>query len=480
MQTGAKSKRALVVAGIALAAVVALATALLRQHRFEPGADLVAARASPAGTTDAEPSAARLDTPLSERRETAPAASRSLDLVRVRVLESDGSPAAGLRVFLSTPAEEGASAEPASGLGYFVGVPWEDDEIAEWQLAPRGFASGLTSSDGLVELEIPEEQHADPFEVGVKAPPFTIPARRFEALPEDWVEIVLPACGGIEVLLSDASDGQTPSWRGVDLLDEDGFQVDGLEVKRGKAVFRHVPLGRRWSIEARDGNGPCASASNFEGPSTRGEIRTIALVVQPFPIVRGRVVDETGRSLASSGLVVEFSPSADRFPSDKSRIVPSTVTDEAGRFELALPPRLDETGLEFAVDSRGLGDSVPSPRRARLRLPEPLERGRVLELGTIVMQPEPLALAGRVLDSEGNAASSARLRVMLRHPSGRMEELARGLRVDEDGRFELRRATPSGARLVVIASAADGSEARARDVRPGEDELALELAPAAR
>ncbi len=103
--------------------------------------------------------------------------------------------------------------------------------------------------------------------------------------------------------------------------------------------------------------------------------------------------------------------------------------------------------------------------------------GQHFQVGDVVFEPLPIAVAGRVLDGEDRPVSGMGLRVFEQSRSGRLQSLAEGVQTRLDGRFEVRaRVTDQAAALVVHARSPGLGSLSAGRIALGREDLVLRFA----
>jgi RNA polymerase sigma-70 factor (ECF subfamily) len=174
------------------------------------------------------------------------------------------------------------------------------------------------------------------------------------------------------------------------------------------------------------------------------ETSTIQVLLEPTPVLTGRVAAADGRAIA--GALVSASAGG-----ACQGLYTSTAAGADGRYELPAPPSCD---LVLAVEAEGFAASPPRSSAAA-------SGGRRLDL---VLQPEAL-LRGQIRGGDGAPVAGARVSARVGLPGRpaaapgqrRVPEHHRTVTSDPAGRFELR-GLPAG-QLWLAAQSDDGAAA---------------------
>ncbi|TAH35954.1 MAG: hypothetical protein EYC70_11945 [Planctomycetota bacterium] len=416
-------KRWLASLGLLLAALAALWW-LQRDARPEPASTTAAetsSRRAPESATTVEAAAARQDA-ASAAADTAgaPAAAAATpaqapdtnDKLRVLVQQADGTPAPGVRVELSATVVGMTNAENhlghgVSGADGIAGVPFNRRELEEGRTQAAAFGVRFEYD---VQAIIPA---LDPVLVHLGA---DLPA-------EQPVVLSLPATGSVvaRVLRHDGTPAQDdPSvvlyWRHPSLPEDAGFPNENSlrqNTRAGVAEFRHVGLGLQLELYAV---APVASGSRLTGipgPAAPGQALEYTLQLGPeWPWLTGRVVDGSGAPYSGAPVTASFRISG--WDNWSGHPLP---LDADGRFRLQLGGRLIE-GRRRTLHLRTAHDRYNEPPPAQVLgavvdLTREFAPGQEHALGDVRLQPEPILVAGTVLDEHGAPVPSAWVEVRL-------------------------------------------------------------------
>jgi hypothetical protein len=233
-------------------------------------------------------------------------------------------------------------------------------------------------------------------------------------------------------------------------------------VEGGAAHFPWVELHRDWELSAWRPRGAEPTRLRARGPARSGERVTLELVLgSDHPVVSYRVLRSDGAPLVATEVELARSLFG-------SRATASVTTDSAGRFTLDARSMFLESG-DFTVTWRP-PDGAPQMARGSLP-PDPKDGWN--DGGDLLLSPEPLLCAGRVVDARGAAVAGAE--VIAGQDHGWLGSTTVRDRSDADGRFELRGLWI--ARTFPVHAVAAGARSDALEARQGADDLELVLAP---
>lgn len=288
--------------------------------------------------------------------------------------------------------------------------------------------------------------------------------------PQTTVRLTIPAGGTIVVTATDADGG--PFDHSVWLVDENGKLFDQApEVHGAEHVFRNVPCGRQWRVEASDGGMLVGAPDNvvrrFDGPRTGDEVVAVAMQV-PVRVWRLqlRLVRSDGRRLAM-GQVHGRCPVLD---------IDDICWTVDGRGEVR--------GLEFRGAAR-IDDLAPLELRVESPFCRPRTvvlaraiRGGTTDLGEIVVEPpaDETLLARVELRHAGKTLTDVGSVGLFREGAERPEPLP-ALVHSVDGVWELRGSPPQG-RMLLSCQYPHFVEPPLVSLRVGEHRV-VELQPAA-
>lgn len=310
----------------------------------------------------------------------------------------------------------------------------------------------------------------------VTAVPIAIELDPGLALPAQ-VTLRAPACGSLRVKVVDAKGA--PIARGhahAGAIDPTTGRCGALgtwrEIRDGEARFDAVALGLEVQVQVGAETGPHTNAT-IAGPAKPGE-EIVATVATPAQRADGRTPhDITGRLLAPDGtpmarcgvhLVV------DRNVSGSHPVRASAGTDDAGAFTVtALGPF--DAGNEILIAVMAPGNQAGRPvDHFAVR---PLQHARAgTELGDVRTARAPLLVAGRVLDTFGNAVR-ARIEVQRDgHPDTDDPSLPGTTgATDQAGRFALHASFATSKPLHVRCRTELGTEQFVQTVAPGRSDV---------
>jgi hypothetical protein len=370
------------------------------------------------------------------------------DALRVRVVDASGEPLDGVPTFLVTQDASGRRDEErhhqttdTQGRARFA------------DLRARIVAAPLLWSLG---HDLPAEE-----------PPSRVLDRA--ALATDELVAVLPPAGRIEVRVRELDGSPAPRGSEVRLRlaehDEQDWKRTAVD---GVARFPWVEPGHAWELAAWRPQGAAPARATVHGPALAGETVQVELVLgSDHPVVSFRAVDRAGLPLAIASL--DLAHKQDFWFTMRTQL----ETDAAGRFL-----------VDAANSPKGSPSILVSHRRAdgsllqgRATLPDAPAIGWN-DGGDVVLDPEPLLCAGRVVDTTGRAVADAQVvagsdQQGFRH-FGNDEMQARG-RSGPDGRFELRGLWES--EDFDLGAEKGGERSEKIRARQGDEGLVLALEP---
>lgn len=290
-----------------------------------------------------------------------------------------------------------------------------------------------------------------------------------ELQPQTSVRLTIPAGGTIVVTATDADGG--PFGGTVWLLDEDGELFDqNPEVRDAEYVFRGVPRGRRWRIEASDRGmlvgAPDNAVARVVGPASNEEVVAVALqvAVRSWEL-RFRLVRSDGRPVEDATILARHPALGDREFSG--------TCDQFGKVR-----GLELRGNAAVADLAPLELHIESPfcRQGAVVVDRPI-RGGTTDLGDVVVDPptgETLLASVEVRAAGKNVTGHAVVEVYLENdPARPLPTLSRLV----DGVIELRGVPPSR-RMQLSCRVPGFLEPTLPPLRVGEHRV-VELQPAA-
>jgi hypothetical protein len=237
----------------------------------------------------------------------------------------------------------------------------------------------------------------------------------------------------VEVRAEDGALAREPVLVAIDLAEPPAFEQEGGVVSMiadgGRASFEQLGPGLAVLVRAQRSLG-----SRPGWPSEPVLVRTasspdasVAVVLAPPP--RGKEI--TGRVLDGDGPLASRDVDLRARWSHENELY-HCATDPDGRLNLAMLAFHARPGAELELRVPGARPELV----ARLRLPEEGPDG-VTSLGDVRLRPDPVLLAGRVVDREGAPVANARVAVYAGREVDRPAYVDSG-RSDVDGWFEVR------------------------------------------
>lgn len=332
------------------------------------------------------------------------------------VVTADGAPAIGVLVAFGLRRfgrfeprlNERATEAPAGAVRIDgLDLAWDDAEQGEWGVA-------VPLLDDAVFAPI------DP-----RSPPSEAVVLRLRSLAQLEVHLVdaagkpVAARGAIECFAVSGGFAD-PDRRCWTLIADGEGRVEGLSP--GVQVVLQVSAeGLRTPFE-----------SLVQLPSAGAPPVRLEVAVEPaLRAIRGRLITPEGVALSHWRILAVLSTA-------RRTTGWSEETDGAGAFELPFTEvARDWSGATVTIHERPHGSGI-----ARAELPADAAPGEV-DLGDLVLQPQPLFVAGRVVDSQGRPVVGARVSVRLGRELAEAESERvdpwewPSLAVDEQGRFEM-------------------------------------------
>ncbi len=280
-----------------------------------------------------------------------------------------------------------------------------------------------------------------------------------DALPDDVVRLVVGPTGSCEVAVEDASGQPVGGPIDARLRFADGNAPGALAgraqcaetlVSRTGAtvVFEHVALGHALAVTVtREGSDACLEARGL-GPSRPGErVRLCVRAGVESAILRGRLLDAQGTPAGDRAVRARLEAVGGDQSFEGSW---SLRTASDGRFCVDSAP-LPEAANGIVLAVCGLSAHGAELAIARRPLPRELPVGSY-DLGDFTLIDTPVAVAGIVVDGEGNRIAGATVTPSIPAPTTEAGQRTPWLkcwlppaRSDRSGRFEIRGETASDA-----------------------------------
>ncbi|MCU0862778.1 MAG: sigma-70 family RNA polymerase sigma factor [Planctomycetes bacterium] len=392
-------------------------------------------------------------------RSAAPEVVHELQLQRdrncaVRVLDAQHQPVAGVPVAATFRAREVDGRRGREELGQTDDDGWAQvRHVQTWsdRIAPRGSALPAAITIDLPGIEVAQQIDAD-------------------ALPEQPMVLFLPPSGWLRITVLDAAGAPVVGEKWV-LREHEGASDRAFRVttdSTGVADFPRVALGRSWQVY-RDGVPP-ESPPIVIGPRVPGERVDVHQQPDPVPVLLGRLVQQ-GQPLAATVVTIKATAAGRELPSLRG------TTDGDGCFAVPCSAgwrnqRLQE--LRIYPFAPAEGDTGTC---ATWRGECDLTAGSH-ELGSLVLEPEPIVVAGQLVAPAGvPLPPDVDLRVEVATEAAieawRFVSLRGRLR--PDGAFALFGSVPSGAMRLVVTTANRFVPVPPRRFRAGDRDLRIEL-----
>ncbi len=281
----------------------------------------------------------------------------------------------------------------------------------------------VTGDDGIarirrLEIFLREAPSSARWSLAIGGHPGALIAQSFdpENLPAEPLELLLPACGRVEVRLTDATGAP---WTGVAMVqlrqvlpdeanpDADRRQRDAEAMalaQNGAASFAPAGLGLQFHARAMREDGSLIGEASGPGPIQVGQSALIAIAERGGnSFATGRVIGEDGKPLAAERFELRLETSG---PSGSNSSSSHDVrTDAQGRFRFHVEEPLlqDGTQRELTVRQRQRGASSAT---ASADLSWNLPPGDT-DLGDLRLGLAPLVASGVVVDEAGEPMSNA-------------------------------------------------------------------------
>jgi hypothetical protein len=247
------------------------------------------------------------------------------------------------------------------------------------------------------------------------------------------------------------------------------------KVEQGEHEFPYVALDAQISVLVNNNTGELGEPVKFAGPRQAGEVVEVDFVVDDRCIIHGLLTYANGTPVANVKLDARAMQKTDGGQLlDRMRV----KTDDHGAFRLSIPGvSLGKPPLARSIILVKHPRQGPS-LRCELELPTQLPRGE-LDLGEHQLIAMPLALAGRVVNDQGEPVSNALMQLKSKftaaeHAQTYWQSVQGGQsRSDADGRFEIyAKVEDSALQLVTEAS---GYTRFTMSVHKGQDDVEVNL-----
>ncbi len=273
----------------------------------------------------------------------------------------------------------------------------------------------------------------------------------------------------------------------------DSEKLVGKDVPGWGRFYFIAETGRRRGVSRGIVHQPRGEHDHYDDEwSRRGTVKTgdhlvmVTLRMRPGLSVRGRVLDIAGKPVRSFSVGSEQNLGSESHTGYGNEIFrQSTFTDEDGRFVLNdifpntfyLGASMKETALPvwMRTSLRGKWSAVPLDKIT------PRQGEKEIRMMLVVSPELPYRYSGRILDEEGSPVSGAAITLGIsRHRQSRSYEDSHTFLhadSDNDGRFEIRTATPFVLWISVNASGFEDSmeDYEAKDIvkAPGQWNITL-------
>ncbi|MFT5290409.1 MAG: hypothetical protein ACI8QS_003228 [Planctomycetota bacterium] len=438
---------------------------------------------------DPEANQARVVAPAVEDAQSEPTTEQELEAVaeeepeaelalRVQVLDVDGKPAIGVEV------------------GYRIQPRDAQDSGNDLDQAIT------TAPDGIAILDREKEKRVMDYFEGMHQPfervvtcrgAFIDPASEVveESAIEDVVVLEMNPTGAVDVevrgpdgeLIIDGVAVQL-SWTFPGEEQRDSFEW--LKVEGGLASYEHLSCGMRLDV------GGSVRGSFFKGvrqelPGPRKQGERVSVVLrfeEEHPVLSGRLLMPDGTPCAdfTFGLEIEYTGPPKR-PRDAFRWRGSFhETDASGDFSIAWSmanwTREGASGvrrLRFTENASSSEELGRAPTFTTVLAPLFVEGQTRYELGEFGLEPSPLAVAGQIVDAEGEPARHVYVSLQYAVEEGgtlKWYNYNSRPRTRDDGRFEIYSHLPFQ-RLRVSGRKNRGGATEALDIQMGADDVRL-------
>lgn len=299
------------------------------------------------------------------------------------------------------------------------------------------------------------------------------------AVPRE-LELRLPPTGTIEVRV--VGEAQLfPIARGVrtDLLRVGVDDMDPLQRSTnwnialkdvdpaGRVVYRHVGLGQTYRVELYV-PGLAGIDVHTEGPRLEGQTVQVEVPVEPTLVLGAQLVRTSGEPVVETRFGFHLLDGEGRYLRSASG-----RTDDEGRLRLHVKP-LEDGLRDGFLEWRVRGDVEDVPCEVRFPWSPPAAGTRRAELGTLIVAPAPVLVAGVVLGPDGTPLPGAEVVAVGTGGNGRQRIIAD--ESDAEGRFELRW-LHEGTGVTVHATHGRLGTSPTREVAPGERGVELRFDP---
>jgi hypothetical protein len=356
--------------------------------------------------------------------------------LRVRVVDEDGRPVAGVRTCLLIEGEN---------WGWPARVALSEE--------PGGIAvlRHVSPSLGPYPANRASIALAEPLLEVVKAA--LDPAR----WPSEPVELLLPPTGSLEIRIEDEDGALFDGVAWATLTRKSPSAAPGgeppadldfyLPIRGGRRLVSHVSPGVALSVSAWS-QAFDALHEECAGPSRPGERVTLVLQIEsPTPVLVARILRDGELVRGARLRIVQLVRS---FDGTYGRSELSARTDAEGRMRLSVQGGAEGHVSRRSLDLRIRPDHGEAGPWADVELPARLERGTT-DLGDIALVEPPLLVAGRVVDEAGRGIAGAGISLAAAADvsagagaTGWIEMPQEGLSTQRDGSFEVRGTPPAG------------------------------------
>jgi len=361
-----------------------------------------------------------------------PAVVRETGVYEVRASLASGRPAKGLAIALGTYGERGIDRFERTAVA-------RTDERGEVRFRVPGlFVNSALRRQGHVV--------AQAFVIGDG------PVRAVLAAGEP-ANIVLPPCGRVIVRLHDADErprsdiedalllqpGESAErmWRRLPSTPE----VRADRLSEDEATFDYVALGKPLVAHVRAAGVSGVVSHSQDGPTREGELVVFGVRAKAAsPILAGRLLDENGDAVVQQEVAVLF-------VTDELRDRQVARTDEHGALRIAVPEAMRTMACRIHVVRRG--DPKSGATNYAGSAVHELAAGAegLVEIGDVTLQPEPVAVAGRLLDPDGAPVAGVDVTTVMTW-------------LDEHSRPEHLRSLPAPLREALVHRATTDAEGR--------------------
>jgi RNA polymerase sigma-70 factor (ECF subfamily) len=371
----------------------------------------------------------------------------------VRVLDAQQRPVAGIPVAATFASRETAGHRLREDFG-----PTDDSGQVEarhvqiWceRIEPRG-----ASLPAAVEIDLPGIHEAQQIDAN--------------AVPDQPLVLTLPPCGGLRITVRDAVGAPVAGERWL-LREHEGASdrpFGATTDAAGIAEFPRVALGRSWQV-GRDRIPE--SPRIVIGPRAPGERVDVHQQQDPVPVLAGRLLQQ-GEPLAVTRITITAIASGRELSSLRG------TTDGDGRFTMParadwLEQRLQELRIHPYSAEEGHAGTCAIWRGERELT------AATHELGTLVLEPEPIVVAGQLVVAEG-VPLPPELQLSVEAATEAMSDAWRHVslrrRLRPDGAFALFGSVPNEPLRLVVTTANRFVPVPTQRFRAGDQGLQIEL-----